>query len=278
MAAMIISLPMNTPLYSVRMRAARHGQHLCGAERIVAETAVSAVTATLTERAMNCSYEAADEIHCSVERVDPATVRYEQLPDVSTCLVNNWKEGRRAAGCLLVKAGIQANVATRAVELLAYGAGLEGAVMRGAVIMDVSTGERLEADQSRGVRVSRMDLSSECRSVLESALAVTGLGHHRVLEALVLAGKVLSAPGIVAELCWSDDPNYTTGYIADPQGGYQRISEMKMAGDSCGGRVFFVDLAKTSLERLVDYLERQVVLFNATGTISPPKKWMPADE
>jgi 6-carboxyhexanoate--CoA ligase len=192
--------------------------------------------------------------------------------------VHDWQEGRRVASCLLTRAGVQPEIATRAVELLASGAGPGGAVMRGAVIVEAVSGKRLESDQARGVRVSRMDLSPECRPALEFNLTSAGLGHHRVLEALVLAGKVLGAPGIIAELCWSDDPNYTTGYVADPQAGYQRISELKLTGDSRGGRVFFVDQTKTSLEELVDYLERQVVLFNASGTISPAKKWTPADE
>ncbi len=269
---------MNTPLYSVRMRASHHGQHLAGAERVVVEATVSEVTASLTERAMSCLNGVADEIHCSVERIEGAAVHYEKLPDVSTCLVKDWQEGRHVASCLLVKIGIQKEIADRAVQLLANGAGAGGAVMRGAVLMDVNTGERLEADHARGVRVSRMDLSLECRSAMESALSVMGLGHHRVLEALILAGKVLSAPGIVAELCWSDDLNYTTGYVADPQGGYQRISELKLTGDSRGGRIFFVDMSQISLTELVDYLERQVVLFNASGTISLPEKWMSADE
>lgn len=269
---------MNTRLYSVRMRASCHGQHLAGAERIVPEAAVSEMTAALTARAMSSANGSPEEIHCSVETIDPASVLYKRLPDVSTYQVDDWQEGRHAAISLLANVGVQKNIATRAVELLANGAGPEGRVMRGAVIMDAKSGDRLEADQARGVRVSRMDLSPECRPDLEAELVSSGLDHHRVLEALVLAGKVLSAPGIVAELCWSDAPNYTTGYIADPQDGYQRISAMKSPGDSCGGRVFFVDLSKNTLEALVDYLERQVVLFNSSGTISSPEKWMSVDE
>ena len=137
--------------------------------------------------------------------------------------------------------------------------------MRGAVIMDATTGERLETDLSRGVRVSRMDLAPECRTELERKLASAGLDHYRVLEALVLAGKVLSAPGIVAELCWSDDPNYTTGYVADLHGGYQRITALKSVGDSLGGRVFFINPAAVSIDELVDYLEYQPVLFDGSG-------------
>ena len=29
--------------------------------------------------------------------------------------------------------------------------------------------------------------------------------------------------GVVAELCWSDDPDYTTGYVAGKNIGYVRI-------------------------------------------------------
>ncbi|MGK2904861.1 MAG: 6-carboxyhexanoate--CoA ligase [Desulfuromonadales bacterium] len=271
-------LSMDTPLYSVRMRASCKGQHLAGAERIVTDNAVCEVAAALMNRAMRCPNGQAEEIHCHVERIETAEVRYQQLPDVATYLVSNWQQGRQVAGCLLSRAGVQKDVAAQAVHLLANGAGTGGSVMRGAVIMDAKTGERLETDPSRGVRVSRMDLSPECRAALACELASAGLGHHRVQEALVLAGKVLCAPGVVAELCWSDDPHYTTGYVAALPGGYQRISDMKPVGDPRGGRVFFVNRAHVSLQELSNYLERQVVLFNASGTISPPRKWVKADE
>jgi 6-carboxyhexanoate--CoA ligase len=269
---------METSLYSVRMRASRSGQHLSGAERIVAGTAISAATAALTERAMGCCDVGPDEIHCRVERLDSTSVRYAQLPDVSTYLVDDWRQGHQVASVLLNRAGVHSEIAEKALQLLADGAGPGGAAMRGAIIMDSSTGERLEADQSRGVRVSRMDLTPECQSGLGPALESLNLGHHRVLEALVLAGKVLSAPGIVAELCWSDAPEYIAGYVAAPQVGYQRISALKSAGDSHGGRVFFVRRELLLLEELVDYLENQAVLFDSSGNISAPGKWVTADE
>ena len=267
MAAMIISCPMNTPLYSVRMRASCQSQHLAGAERIVTEAAVGEMTAALTMRAMNRANGSVDSIHCSVERIDPTRVRYEKLPDVFTYQVKGWQEGRQLAGRLLARAGVSVNIAARAVQLLANGAGPDGSTMRGAVIMNATTGERLELDSSRGVRVSRMDLVPRCRSAFEHELASRGLGHHRFLEALVLAGKVLSAPGIVAELCWSDDPDYTIGYVADPHGGYQRITELKPVGDSLGGRVFFIDPNAVAIDELIDYLECQPVLFDGLGKI-----------
>jgi 6-carboxyhexanoate--CoA ligase len=118
-----------------------------------------------------------------------------------------------------------------------------------------------------------MDLVPAARDRMLAVLARAGLDHHRVAEALVLAGKVLHAPGIVAELCWSDDPAYVTGYVADPAHGYQRITRMKAPGDACGGRALFVRPDACDLAVLVAYLERQAVLFDAPGAIMPPQPW-----
>jgi len=109
-------------------------------------------------------------------------------------------------------------------------------------------------------------------------MSTAGLGHHRVLEALVLSAKVLGGPGVVAELCWSDAPDYTIGYVADPQAGYQRITNLKHVGDCHGGRIFFVNRADTTPALLIDYLERQPVLFTAAGSFSPPKVWSQSNE
>jgi 6-carboxyhexanoate--CoA ligase len=91
-----------------------------------------------------------------------------------------------------------------------------------------------------------------------------------VAEALVLAGKVLHAPGLVAELCWSDDPAYLAGYVADPLHGYQRITRLKAAGEGFGGRALFVRPEDWQCDRFMAYLERQAVLFDELGTIVPP--------
>ena len=79
---------------------------------------------------------------------------------------------------------------------------------------------------------------------------------------------------MLAELCWSDDPEYQAGYVADSKHGYQRITMLKPIGDPMGGRVFFVNRASSCLESLVSYLENQVVLFNQLGTVHPSKTWI----
>jgi 6-carboxyhexanoate--CoA ligase len=266
---------MDAPIFSVRMRATLHGRHLAGAERIVPLSDVSQVASDLISRVFTGTDVVADDVYCHVERIDPDTVFHARLPDVSTWQVSDYQEGRALAAQLLSRAGVDPDVASRSVQLLAEGAGPGGTVMRGAAIMDAATGVRLESDPSRGVRASRMDVAVECRRDFEAMLHRAGLGHRRVLEALVLAGKVISAPGIVAELCWSDDPEYPAGYVVDPDHGYQRISALKPVGDPHGGRIFFVKPGTLSIIELTNYLERHPVMFDSLGKINPAARWEP---
>lgn len=275
MPRVIISCPMGVHLFSVRMRATLHGRHLAGAERIVPLSDVSQVASDLISRATSGAGAVADDVYCHAERIDPDAVSQAKLPDISTWQVSAFQEGRAVAAELLSRAGVDPDVASRAVQILAEGAGPGGTVMRGAAIMDAATGVRLERDPSRGVRASRMDVAVECRRDFEARLHRAGLGHRRVLEALVLAGKVISAPGIVAELCWSDDPEYPVGYVADPAHGYQRISALKPVGDPHGGRIFFVKPGTVSILELTNYLERHPVMFDSLGKINPAARWEP---
>ena len=97
----------------------------------------------------------------------------------------------------------------------------------GAMLYDIATGTRLEPDQQRGVRATYMD-------ALHSSTVDSNKNHFN--EAIVLATKVANAPGMVAELCISDDPNYITGYVASKELGYVRIMKMKEMGDENGGK------------------------------------------
>ena len=259
-------------LYSLRMRAERDGEHCSGAERIAPAEALPALAADLVARALAHGSGAPDAVHCHIDRL-PGAMPCRPLPDVRTYAVPDSLAGRVCAKGLLLKAGVAAPAVDTALQLLADGPAPGGRVMRGAILIDALTGRRLEADPARGVRVSRMDLEPQARSGILKMLAAAGLGHQRVAEALVLAGKVLQAPGIVAEVCWSDDPDYLAGYVADPQLGYQRITCLKESGDGRGGRALFVHAAGGDLQPLVDFLERQAVLFAAPGGVFPPQPW-----
>ena len=267
---------MATSLYSLRMRAERDGRHCSGAERIAAAGDLAPLAAELVARALACSGGPPDAVHCSIDRITGVIPRWP-LPAVHTLVVTDWLAGRACAGALLQQAGVAPAAAAAALELLAAGPAPGGRVMRGAMIIDAASGERLEADAARGVRISRMDLAPEARTAVLAALAAAGLGHPRVAEALVLAGKVLRAPGIVAELCWSDDPEYLAGYVAAPLAGYQRITRLKAAGDRRGGRAMFVRREGWSRDACYAFLERQAVLFDAPGRIEAPQSWRGQD-
>jgi 6-carboxyhexanoate--CoA ligase len=137
--------------------------------------------------------------------------------------------------------------------------------MRGAIIMDAQSGERLEPDQERGIRASRFDWSEDASERIKRNLETAGLAHHRTREALALATKVAHAPGMVAELCWSDDPDYTAGYAASTGLGYVRFPCLKQSGDPKGGRVFFVNREIVNMDALISYLETDAVLITEIG-------------
>lgn len=130
--------------------------------------------------------------------------------------------------------------------------------MRGAMLVDMRTGQRLDQWGQRGVRVSRMSFADETAAI--TALNTAGYSGVHLEEALVLASKVLSAPGVVGELCISDDPDYTTGYVSYGNT-YHRLHHMKPVGSPLGGRLFFVD-ATADIAAIKKYLETTVTLVN----------------
>jgi len=263
---------MAEQLYSIRMRAEQGGEHCSGAERIATAAALPGLAAELVARALANSSGAPDAVNCRIDRLS-GTIPCRRLPDIRTYEVSDWLAGRSCARALLVKAGVADSVANATLDLLAAGPAPGGRVMRGAMIIEADTGRRLEDDPSRGVRVSRMDLAPLARTAIVATLAAAGLGHPRVTEALVLAGKVLQGPGVVAELCWSDDPDYLSGYVTDPRLGYQRITPLKATGDRHGGRAVFVRGKGWNSAAFCSYLEGQPVLFDQLGAIVPPQPW-----
>ncbi|MDF1580723.1 MAG: 6-carboxyhexanoate--CoA ligase [Desulfuromonadales bacterium] len=259
-------------LYSIRMRAERGGSHLSGAERIGSALDVERMAAALARRAMTHPRGCAESIRITVEALtgEPQCAR---LPELTTLTVSDYRHGRELAGRCLERCGVAPPVVARAIDLLSAGAAPGGVSMRGALLLDATTGERLDPDPARGVRVSRMDLTALAASELAHQLRTVGLDNPHVREALILAGKVLLTPGIIAELCWSDDPDYVAGYVAAAAIGYVRFPQLKPAGEECGGRVFFVDRAHFELAAAIEFLQRTPVLFDRVGLIRSPRLW-----
>ncbi len=243
--------------YSLKMRASqqvgegeqKREQHISGAERIVDRDSVEAVCSAMVRRAMTHSKGDPDFINVKIEKVHESDIQILKALPVTRIDVETWQEGLEKAFGVVGDAA--AGIREKLPELLR-----ETFPMRGAMLYDIATGERLEPDHERGVRATYMDAlhSSE----------VDGCKNH-FNEAIVLATKVANAPGMVAEFCVSDDPNYVTGYVASKELGYVRIMKMKEMGDENGGRIFLFDSRKASAEECIEYLQKKKVLVEVVG-------------
>jgi 6-carboxyhexanoate--CoA ligase len=136
--------------------------------------------------------------------------------------------------------------------------------MRGAALVTAVKGKRVEPDPRRGVRTSRLGIEKRARAVLARGLARQGLNNLTVKEALVLASKALSLRAVVAELCVSDDPDYTTGYVATHRHGYVRVPNIKKKGSPRGGRVYFI-AEGANLKNAIHYLEGKPALVTSAS-------------
>lgn len=129
------------------------------------------------------------------------------------------------------------------------------------------SGIRIEPDKQRGVRVSQLGITEKADKLLSEKLAKQKINIPNVKEAIILASKVASDQKIMAELCASDDPDYTTGYVASIKYGYVRIPHIKRRGDKKGGRVFFM-ADNAEVEETIHYLEKSAVLINRIAECS----------
>lgn len=246
-------------MYSIKMRSSvggfngKGGKHISGAERIVQEEEIKDLLFAMYQRAVTHEKGEPDFINLKIQKIKKENIAECELLNVYSRPSISKEEGRSIAREELTKAG----VSVQAVEAGFKALESLNDSLRGAMILSATTGKRLDALGDRGVRCSNMDAWD--KEEYAKKLAAMGLTGDHAKEALILASKVASACGTVAELCWSDDPGYVTGYVSSRQRGYCRISVMKDMGDDVGGRVFFVR-DDIDINGYIDYLQNQVVL------------------
>lgn len=240
-------------MYSIKMRASKNNRHISGAERIIPAAAVPEAVNQLTDRALHHALGQADFVNLKIEAVEDKELLHLPALPVSSSPAASIEE----SFTLMHKMLQQLNISNPAVliELLR-----NTRPMRGAILYDIATGSRLEADHERGIRVTYMDAA---QSMLSNSK-----NHFR--EALVLATKVVHTPGMVAEICISDDPDYVTGYLASKQHGYVRLSPLKAVGDRHGGRIFIFDSSKANPQTAIDFLEKQKILVDGIPVTAAP--------
>ena len=235
-------------LYSLKMRAEKSAgkrEHVSGAEKILSEEELPEHLAALLSRALHHAKGKADFVNFKVEAIAPEAVEHLPALPVSTVEVETPAEGRRVIIDALEKLGLKNGKAILAKFSETYG-------MRGAMLLDADTLERLEPDAERGLRATYMDAARTAKGASDCK--------NHFAEAVVLATKVVHAPHIVAEICVSDDPDYVTGYVAAPSLGYRRITKLKEAGSPDGGRIFLYRGPRDGVAETIRYLEKQCVL------------------
>ena len=235
------------------MRASAGGIHISGAEGLYVKSEIPRVIGEYLQRAFSHPRGKPGDIVLTVEKVEAHPGKALLLP-VTSLECGSPDEARSVLSGTLSELGISKRAVATALRLLRA-----KKTMRGASLVLVKSGCRVEPDKARGVRVSRLGIEKETARRLARRLSKSSINTATVREALILASKVASHPEVVAELCISDDPFYTTGYVASGGAGYLRLPNIKRRGEMYGGRVFFIREG-ADIGKLIHYLERTSIL------------------
>lgn len=227
--------------------------HISGAEGIYENAETAKTVKEYVERALTHPRGKPDRITLSLEEIKQEIKRAPLLP-VTTLSCDSPEQAETIITQTLSNIGISKKAIRQALKIIR-----SQNIMRGASLILKESGSRMEPDKSRGVRVSRLGIEKTSHKKLAQNLSRLHINTTTVKEALILASKVASCPDVIAEVCISDDPDYTTGYIASKELGYLRIPGIKNQGEMHGGRVFFLH-ENTDIDRLIDYLEKKPVL------------------
>lgn len=234
------------------MHASSNGAHISGAETLVDESRANEFLSSFYQRASTHSKGKPEITTLTIRRIKDADIITIPALEVKCLPALHPSEAHRQVIEQL------SNVVSPTIAQMALHAVLNARNMRGAILLCAHTGQRLDPyDPQRGVRASTFGVTPQ-----ESAGPTLNKSHFN--EALVLASKVMSAPGIVAEICISDDPAYTTGYVTT-ENTYIRIPHMKDPYSPIGGRVFLLDTRVSTPEDTISYLEQKPVLITGVN-------------
>lgn len=243
---------MKKALFNIRMRAAQGGahelggEHISGGERITKQQSIQQSVNQLLKKAQSHPRGKADFIQITIEEIDSREIKRIPQQRIETISKLSINEGLAAVRAELLEEGVSKVSIEKAIDFIQ-----SVPTHRGAIIMDAQSGNRLDDKAIRGVRVSRVDWENAGKESCSKT--------QRSREARAIAAKVAHSPITVAELCWSDDPDYIIGYVSSRKKGYRRISPLKSIGDMRGGRVFFVN-GPINLVQYINYLESTPIL------------------
>jgi len=226
--------------------------HISGAEGLYTKSEIHKIVKNYIERALHHPKGIPDTIVITIEDIRQNPLTISALP-VATINNSSPTEAENSAVRTLQSLGISERAIQKAFTLIKKGS------MRGAALITSVNGNRLEQNRDKGIRVSRLGIKKSALRELSAKLSRHGINTDIVKEALILASKVTSCKDVIAELCVSDNPDYTTGYVASQGFGYLRIPHIKHKGSRSGGRAFFVKEGIDTND-IIDYLEKRPVI------------------
>lgn len=229
--------------------------HISGAEGICSRGEIQQIVQEYVDRAITHPRGKPDKIVITIEALNKPLRFITALP-VMTAKCGSSSRAEAIIGKLLTEAGVSMKAIASALSILQ-----NRETMRGASLVRASSGRRVDPDMQRGIRASRFGIANPSKKALSAQLYTQGINTQTVREALVLASKVASCSNVVAEVCISDDPDYTTGYVASAALGYIRIPHIKKKRDRRGGRIFFLR-EDADIRRVIQYLEKTPAIIN----------------
>lgn len=235
------------------MRASDGERHISGAEGIVTEEDINGQALAFIKRAFNHTRGNVSSVNVKIDKLEREPLSVKPLP-LYTVNANNSVQAFEAVTLLLNYLSVPDEAKERAFDLIS-----NEHEMRGAAFLHYKTGERLDHEKSRGVRVTNFGMTEKAWGILSKKLEYYVPDPPRTRDALLVASKTATCRDIIAELCVSDNPDYTTGYIASGELGYIRVPNIKKRGELQGGRVFFL-IDDASLTSTVHYLESTPVM------------------
>ena len=240
------------------MRASRKGKHVSGQERIVKGNELERVILELHRRPK----DEWDFQTLKVEKLkEPPEILERALPIKEyrfSCVPLTWNF---VVGLLESSLGIKREITKPLFAKLLGGLSPKGGNLKGALLVDLRTGEILNPIPEKGIRTILFDWLDRDR--IKEELLKRGYT-LRTLDALALATKNIFC-GVEAEVCLSDDPSYTVGYVATQKEGYIRLSPVKEKGNPFGGRIYF--LKKENLNKTLECLRKKAILIKELSTL-----------
>lgn len=235
-------------------------EHISGGERLVLSEELNNGIELFLHRALNHPLGHPDFINLKVIKIDPAKITKIQSLHIHTLEVKNANEGIETAKSILKNLSLKEEAIQQAMNWIMNGGAPGNRNMRGAILFDAFNLRRLEDDLSAGIRATNLDMSKEAENDLVTMLKQQGTYNSRTRDAITIASKICNYPGVIAELCCSDDPDYTGGYVASKKLGYVRINQLKCHGHKFGGRVIFLDPTYCNIEDYKNYLKNTLIL------------------